>query len=59
MGPADALRAVKLIQPAMVIPIHYNTFPLLQQDAHAWAAEVEAQFNTKVRVLNPGDSMEM
>lgn len=59
MGPADALRAVKLIQPKMVIPIHYNTFPLLQQDAPAWAAEVEAQTSTKVRVLNPGDSMEL
>jgi L-ascorbate metabolism protein UlaG (beta-lactamase superfamily) len=59
MGPADALRAVKLIQPEVVIPIHYNTFPLLQQDAQAWAKEVEAQTSTKVRVLNPGESMEL
>ena len=28
MGPEDALRAVKLIQPKHVIPIHYNTFDL-------------------------------
>jgi L-ascorbate metabolism protein UlaG (beta-lactamase superfamily) len=25
MGPDDALRAVKLIEPAQVIPIHYDT----------------------------------
>ncbi|HEX7555506.1 MAG TPA: metal-dependent hydrolase [Leptolinea sp.] len=57
MGPADALRAVKLIQPKVVIPIHYNTFPLLKQDAQAWAKEVEAQTETKTVVLSPGDSI--
>src|SRR5437870_5684859 len=37
MGPDDALRAVKLLQPRQVMPIHYNTFDLLKQDAAAWA----------------------
>src|ERR1700756_1267263 len=32
MGPDDALRAVKLIGPRRVIPIHYNTWPLIAQD---------------------------
>ena len=41
MGPADALRAVKLLQPGHVIPIHYNTFGLIQQDATAWKVMVE------------------
>src|SRR4029077_5414573 len=27
MGPDDALRAVKMVQPKKVVPIHYNTFP--------------------------------
>jgi L-ascorbate metabolism protein UlaG (beta-lactamase superfamily) len=57
MGPADALRAVKLIQPRVVIPIHYNTFPLLKQDVHAWAKQVEDQTETKVAVLSPGESI--
>ena len=26
MGPDDALRAVKMLQPKRVVPIHYNTF---------------------------------
>ncbi|MBG0788745.1 MAG: MBL fold metallo-hydrolase, partial [Anaerolineaceae bacterium] len=56
MGPSDALRAVKLLHPRHVIPIHYNTFGLIQQDAAAWAQEVEAQTDTKVHLLNPGET---
>jgi L-ascorbate metabolism protein UlaG (beta-lactamase superfamily) len=56
MGPADALRAVKLLQPQHVIPIHYNTFPLLAQDAQAWRSQVESQTSAKVHVLKPGES---
>ena len=32
MGPDDALRAVKLIEPKQVVPIHYNTFEVIAQD---------------------------
>ncbi len=56
MGPVDALRAVKLIQPKHVIPIHYNTFEMLAQDAEAWARQVEAETTTQVHVLKPGQS---
>lgn len=58
MGPDDALRAVKLIKPKVVIPIHYNTFDLIRQDARRWAARVKAatQGKTKVVVLKPGES---
>jgi L-ascorbate metabolism protein UlaG (beta-lactamase superfamily) len=58
MGPDDALRAVKLIRPLMVVPIHYNTWDLIAQDADAWAKRVEADTKTKVRVLKPGESLE-
>jgi L-ascorbate metabolism protein UlaG (beta-lactamase superfamily) len=58
MGPEDALRAVKLIQPKIVVPIHYNTWDLISQDAGAWAKSVEADSKTKVRVLMPGESLE-
>ena len=56
MGPADALRAVKLIQPKHVIPVHYNTFDLIAQDEHAWAARVQAETQAQVHVLKPGES---
>jgi L-ascorbate metabolism protein UlaG (beta-lactamase superfamily) len=58
MGPDDALRAVKMLQPKTVVPIHYNTFDLLNQDAHAWAQRVERETATRVVVLQPGGSLE-
>jgi L-ascorbate metabolism protein UlaG (beta-lactamase superfamily) len=57
MGPDDALRAVKLIQPKRVVPIHYNTFDLIKQDAQAWAARVEKETEAKVAVLAPGETV--
>jgi L-ascorbate metabolism protein UlaG (beta-lactamase superfamily) len=56
MGPVDALRAVKLIQPKHVIPIHYDTFDLIAQDGHAWAQKVQAETSAQVHVLKPGDT---
>jgi len=59
MGPDDALRAVKLLRPKVVVPIHYNTWPLIEQDPQTWKARVEAETNTKVVVLKPGESLEL
>lgn len=56
MGPDDALRAVKLIQPKHVIPIHYNTFDLIAQDVSAWADRVQAETSARVHVLKPGET---
>jgi len=58
MGPDDALRAVKMLQPKTVVPIHYNTFALLNQDAGAWAKRVEQATATRVAVLKPGETLE-
>ena len=57
MGPDDALRAVKLISPARVIPIHYDTFPVIAQDPHPWARRVREETGIQVDVLKPGDSL--
>jgi L-ascorbate metabolism protein UlaG (beta-lactamase superfamily) len=59
MGPDDALRAVKLIEPTQVIPIHYDTFEVIEQDPHAWARQVENETSAKVVVMKPGDSLEL
>ncbi len=56
MGPDDALRAVKLIQPRVVIPIHYNTWELIAQDPQAWKQRVESETQARCVVLNPGES---
>jgi L-ascorbate metabolism protein UlaG (beta-lactamase superfamily) len=59
MGPDDALEAVKFVQPKLVVPCHYNTWPLIEQDADAWAKRVEAKTDAKVSVLEPGGSLEV
>ncbi len=59
MGPDDALRAVKLIAPQVVIPVHYDTWDLIAQDASAWAEQVEANTNTTCVVISPGESYEL
>jgi L-ascorbate metabolism protein UlaG (beta-lactamase superfamily) len=56
MGPDDALKAVKLIKPKVVIPVHYNTFDLIAQDAAAWAQRVKTETGTEARVIQPGES---
>jgi L-ascorbate metabolism protein UlaG (beta-lactamase superfamily) len=56
MGPKDALRAVKLIQPKHVIPVHFNTFEIIQQDPDSWAKRVEAETEARPHILKPGES---
>jgi L-ascorbate metabolism protein UlaG (beta-lactamase superfamily) len=59
MGPVDALRAVKLLQPKHVIPIHFNTWDLIAQDGQSWANKVEKEVNCQVHVLKPGDTFKL
>lgn len=59
MGPQDALRAVKLIRPRHVIPVHYNTWGLIAQDPIAWAEQVEIETTSLVHILAPGDYYEI
>jgi L-ascorbate metabolism protein UlaG (beta-lactamase superfamily) len=58
MGPRDAVRAVKLLEPRFVIPCHYNTFPPIKQDAEAFKRMVEEQTNARCFPLKPGESHE-
>ena len=59
MGPDDALRAVKMLQPRKVLPIHYNTWPLISQNAAAWAQRVRQETQAEPVVLKPGEWMEV
>jgi len=56
MGPDDALRAVKLLNPQVVMPMHYDTFDLIKQDAKAWASRVEKETSAKCILLKAGES---
>ncbi|OCA91377.1 metal-dependent hydrolase [Bacillus sp. FJAT-27225] len=56
MGPDDAAYAAELLNASQVVPIHYNTFPPIKQDPHAFANLLKKKNG---RVMNPGDSLEL
>lgn len=53
MGPEDAAKAVRMIQPSVVIPIHYDTWPLIAQDPEEFRALVGDA--AQVEVVRPGE----
>ena len=57
MGPDDAVEAVKLLRPKRVVPVHYNTWPLVAQDADAWADRVHEDTDAEPIVLEPGEKI--
>ncbi|HUG01577.1 MAG TPA: metal-dependent hydrolase [Longimicrobiales bacterium] len=56
MGPEDAVRAVEFIEPGVVIPMHYGTWEVIDQDPHAFADAVGDRARTVV--LEPGATWE-
>jgi L-ascorbate metabolism protein UlaG (beta-lactamase superfamily) len=58
MGPEDALLAAKWFGAKTVIPVHYNSFPPIRQDANAFVKQLEAQ-GQKGIVLAPGERLEL
>jgi L-ascorbate metabolism protein UlaG (beta-lactamase superfamily) len=59
MGPSDAAEAVGFIKPGTVIPMHYNTWPLITQSASIFKADVEARFMIPVKILDPGQTLSL
>jgi L-ascorbate metabolism protein UlaG (beta-lactamase superfamily) len=56
MDRVDAVEAAALVGAKTVIPCHYNTFPPIQEDAHAFKSDVESATKSEVVVLEPGES---
>lgn len=56
MGPEDAAYAAQLLKARTVVPIHYNTFPPIKQDPHAFVQMLEG---IDGRVLQAGDAIEL
>ncbi|NOV00729.1 metal-dependent hydrolase [Paenibacillus planticolens] len=53
MGPRDAVIAAQFLQAKTVIPMHYNTFPVIEQNPHAYVEGLAAE-GIKGLVLEPG-----
>ncbi len=58
MSPKTALKAIELLKPEIVVPMHYNTFPPIKQNPEEFKKEAE-KLGVKVVVLKPGESFEV
>jgi L-ascorbate metabolism protein UlaG (beta-lactamase superfamily) len=58
MGPEGAVYACKLIRPKYVIPMHFNTFPVLTGTPEAFQELMKEVPGTMVILLKPGESTE-
>jgi L-ascorbate metabolism protein UlaG (beta-lactamase superfamily) len=56
MGTEDAARAVSFVKPKVVIPMHWGTFPVLEQDPQAFVKAVGTL--ARAVVLRPGQSFD-
>lgn len=56
MGPRDAVIAAQFLQAKMVVPMHYNTFPLIKQDPMSFVESLASE-GIKGLVMEPGQSL--
>jgi L-ascorbate metabolism protein UlaG (beta-lactamase superfamily) len=56
MGPEDALTAAEWIGAKVTIPIHYNTFPVIEQDPYAFVSKLVTGVG---KVLSAGEGFEI
>jgi L-ascorbate metabolism protein UlaG (beta-lactamase superfamily) len=54
MGPDDALIAAGMLHPKLVVPMHFNTFDVIQQDPDDFVSRL-AQTGIAGLVMAPGD----
>lgn len=59
MGPREAALAVSWVRPEIAIPMHYDTFDVIEQDPDEFAGLVEALSDTEVIVLEPGENLDI
>lgn len=60
MGPERAAKAVKLVNPGMVIPMHFGTFPILTGTPQALEKAIKAEgAKAKVKAMNIGETIKL
>jgi len=56
MGVDDAIKAVELMRPKQVVPMHYDTFDLIKADPQRFASGA-GRYGAKVTILKVGESL--
>lgn len=60
MGPERAATAVKLVNPDMVIPMHFGTFPVLSGTPQALEKAMKAEgAKAKIKTMNIGETIKL
>ncbi len=54
-----AVQAVKMIRPKLAIPMHYNTWGAIKTDEKEFKRLVEAETDTKVVLMKPGETIDI
>ncbi|MET0261873.1 MAG: metal-dependent hydrolase [Rariglobus sp.] len=58
MGPEDAIEALDLLKPRLAVPMHYDTWENIAQDAEAFA-NTAALSGHKVSPMKPGETLKL
>lgn len=56
MGPEDAKLAAEWLRAKQVVPVHYNTFPVIEQDPDAFAESLPGGVG---KVMAAGETIEL
>lgn len=59
MGIKEAVKAVELVSPKVAIPMHFDTFPVIEANPKQFYQMVTDKGKTKVEIMKPGDSKEI
>jgi L-ascorbate metabolism protein UlaG (beta-lactamase superfamily) len=58
MGITDAVKAVEFTSPKVAIPMHYNTFPVIEADPNEFKQKVESE-GTDCKVMEFGQEISL
>ncbi|MBE2256676.1 MAG: metal-dependent hydrolase [Ignavibacteria bacterium] len=58
MGIDDAVKAAELLNADTIIPIHYNTFEVIKQDANEFKRKIES-IGKKCVIMSPGETIKI
>jgi L-ascorbate metabolism protein UlaG (beta-lactamase superfamily) len=58
MGVEDALQAAEWYNAKLTVPVHYNTFPVIRQEAESFVQQLESQ-GLKGLVVKPGEKISL
>lgn len=59
MGIEDAAMAAQWLNARHVIPMHYNTWPVIEQDVARYKELTEGMSRAEVHIIDPGGTIEL